>query len=255
MSVLLWVPSARAVHTVFLEPDMRAAWASLLDVNRSNSSSEWDVGGGGSREVVDAMLADCHGRMSGTWGAECDRAWYLESVLNKVDGSSAADTGIGATSVSGEEALLESAANDVAVVSAVQLPFSAFFHEYAIPRHPVILSADTTRGDHPVGRTGGEEQEDSLDDHRDPADEQEKGHELRTNGGLLSAIDACLPYPVDPTGAAAATAAGPLRACPESLLRSLLVPLHVSGDFVQRFRGQDVLPARDHAEVEHFVSR
>lgn len=253
--LLLSAPSAHAaVHTdaVFLETDMRAAWTALLDAGRSNSSNEWDATGGGAREILDTMLADCHGRKSGAWGSECDRAIYLESVLNMVDDSSQAGMGIGAYSASDGDVRLESAANEVAVISGVHFPFSAFFHEYAVPRRPVILS-DSGGGDHPVDQTDGEEHRDSSEDHRDLTEQQNKRHGVR-DAGLLSAIDACLPYPVDPTGDAAATASGPLGACPDSLLRNLLVPLHVSEDFVQRFRGQDVLPTRDHAEVEHFVS-
>ncbi len=245
-----------AVHTdaVFLETDMRAAWTALLDADNSDSTNEWNAAEGGSRGMVDAMLADCHGRKSGAWGAECDRALYLESVLNMVDDSSGAGMGIGAYSVSGGEAQPESAANEVAVmIPGGHLPFSAFFQEYAIPRRPVILSG-SGGGDHPVDQTNGEEQGDSSDDHRNPAERQDKKHGVRADAGLLSAIDACLPYPVDPTGDAAENAAGPLGACPDSLLQSFLVPLHVSQDFVQRFRGKDVIPTLDHAEVEHFVS-
>lgn len=254
--LLLSARSAHAAvntHAVFLEKDIRVAWAALLGADKNNGSSEWDATGGGSRGVVNAMLADCHGRKSGAWGAECDRALYLKSVLNKIDDSSAASTSIDAASASDDEAQLESSANDVAVVSGAHLPFSAFFHEYAVPRRPVILS-ESSGSDYPVDQTSSEEQGYSSDDHRNPADQQDKRHGVRTDGGLLGEIDACLPYPVDPTGAAAVTAAGPLRACPDALLGNLLVPLHVSEDFVQRFRARDVLPIRDHAEVEHFVS-
>lgn len=279
--VLLWsIQFAVAVHTVFLETDMRAAWTALLDANTSNSSSSssrWDSGaaGGGAREIVDVMLADCHSRKSRDWDTECDRALYLESVLEKVDSTSSRSTttGVDPASLAGEErkqqARLESAANEIAVVPAAQLPFSAFFHEYAVPRRPVVMlsegsSSSEASGDGtPVDPTSTEEYGDSSRDYGDPTDHAtdfpqqiEDAPRGRDDDTLLGAVNACLPYPVHETGSAMATGTveGPLRDCHEPLFENLLVPLHMSEDFAQRFRGQNVLPEGEHPEVERFLS-
>lgn len=272
MLFLLSTRSTLAIHTAFLETDMRVAWAALLDAGSSSS--------GDPREIVNTMLADCHGRKNGGWGAECDRALYLESVLKEVGSigsigsSSSSGAGAGgslggldtnATDVADEEwqqrAALDSAANDIAVVSAEHLPFSTFFHEYAVPRRPVVIrSGRSDCGDAIVDIASGEEQENLSHRGLDPADDaadtlQEHEHGLGVDESLLSAINACMPYPVGPTGSGGAdTVEGPLRACHESLLESLVVPLQVSEDFAQRFRGQGVLPVREHADVERFVS-
>lgn len=268
---------AVAVHTAFLETNMRAAWTALLDAN-SSSNSGWDSGaaGGGAREIVDAMLADCHSRKSSDWDAECDRAMYLESVLERVDNTSSrsATTGIDPANAGDEErqqqARLESAANEIAVVPAAHLPFSAFFHEYAVPRRPVVMLSEGSSGDgasddsRPVDPASRKEQGDSSYDHVDRADhatdfprQMEDAQRSRDDDdALLSAVDACLPYPVHKTGATTTAGAveGPLHDCRESLLENLLVPLHVSEDFAQRFRGQSVLPVGEHADVKRFVS-
>ncbi|CBN79374.1 conserved unknown protein [Ectocarpus siliculosus] len=210
------------------------------------------------------MLADCHGRKSEGWGAECDRALYLESVLKKIDSSSSAGstfaTGAGAaaedTQQHQQQVALDSAANEIAVVSEAELPFSAFFHEYAVPRRPVaILSGGGGAGGSgkPADATDGEEQGDLGDQAMNTAqqDGEEENGQQRVQDLILSGIESCLAHSVDP---ALGTADGPLRACHDSLLESLPVPRYASEDFVQRFRGQDVLPVGEHAEVERFVS-
>ena len=265
-----------AVHTVFLETNMRAAWTALIDAN--SSSSGWDSGAaaGSAREIVEVMLANCHTRNSRDWGAECDRAMYLESVLEKVDSTSTRSTTMDANPASladqerQQQARLESAANEIAVVPAAQLPFSAFFHEYAVPRRPVVMLSEGSSGvgassdETPVDHTNREEQEDSSRDDGDPADhatdfpqQMEEFQRGRDDNAVLNAVDACLPYPAHQTGStvAAGTVEGSLHDCHEPLFQNLLVPPHVSEDFAQRFRGQNVLPVGEHAEVERFLSR
>lgn len=270
---------AAAVHTVFLETNMRAAWTALLETSSSsNNSSGWGSGaatGGGAREIVDEMLAGCNSRKSTDWDAACDRALYLESVLVKIESTSSrsATTGVDPASVADEErqqqARLESAANEITVVPAADLPFSAFFHEYAVPRRPVVILSEGSGGgasgdDTPADPGSREDQGDSSHDDGDPADhatdlprQMEGAQRGRDDGTLLNAVNACLPYAAHQAGAATAagTVEGPLRDCHEPLLENLLVPLHVSEDFAQRFRGQSVLPVGEHAEVESFVSR
>eukprot|EP00752_Nemacystus_decipiens_P004507 g4115.t1 len=257
---------------------MRAAWAALLDAN-SSSGGGWDSGaaGGGAREIVDVMLADCHSRKTRDWDAECDRALYLEAVLEKVDSSSTSSrgstTGVDPASLAGvqqqQQARLESAANEIAVVPAAQLPFSTFFQEYAVPRRPVVMLSEgrscggARDDDAPVSLPSREEQGGSSRDNGDPADhatdfaQMKDAQRGRDDDALLrAAVDACLPYPVHQTGSTTAvgTVGVPLRDCHEPLLENLLVPFHVSEDFAQRFRGQNVLPVEQHAEVERFLS-
>lgn len=265
MTMLFLVHSnfALATHTVFLETNMKEAWTALLSAGSSSSNSS-SSGGGGAREIVDTMLADCQGRKSEGWGAECDRALYLESVLKKIDSSSSAGstfaTGAGAaaedTQHQQQQVALDSAANEIAVVSEAELPFSAFFHEYAVPRRPVaILSGGGGAGGSgkPADAADGEEQGDLGDQAMDTAqqDGKEENGQQRVQDLILSGIESCLPHSVDP---ALGTVDGPLRACHDSLLESLPVPRYASEDFVQRFRGQDVLPVGEHTEVERFVS-
>ncbi|CAM9956333.1 unnamed protein product, partial [Ectocarpus fasciculatus] len=259
---------ALATHTVFLETNMKEAWTALVNAgsSSSNSSSSSSSSGGGAREIVDTMLADCHGRKSEGWGEECDRALYLESVLKKIDSSRsssagstfAAGAGAAAEDAQQQQVALDSAADEIAVVSEAQLPFSAFFHEYAVPRRPVvILSGGDGDGAGGTGKPAdvadGEEQGDLDDQAMDTAQEdgEEENGQQRVQDRILSGIESCLPYAVHP---ASGTADGPLRACHDSLLESLPVSLYASEDFVQRFRGQDVLPVGEHAEVERFVS-
>ncbi|CAM9763677.1 unnamed protein product [Ectocarpus sp. 12 AP-2014] len=269
MTMLFLVHShfALAAHTVFLETNMKEAWNALLSAGSSSSKST-SSGGGGAREIVDTMLADCHGRKSEGWGAECDRALYLESVLKKIDSSSSAGstfaTGAGAANddtqqQQQQQVALDSAANEIAVISEAELPFSAFFHEYAVPRRPVaILSGGGGAGG--SGKSAdamdGEERDDLGDQamdtvHTAQQDGKEENGQQRVQDQILSRIESCLPHSVDP---ALGTVDGPLRACHDSLLESLPVPRYASEDFVQRFRGQDVLPVGEHAEVERFVS-
>ncbi|CAB1111146.1 unnamed protein product [Ectocarpus sp. CCAP 1310/34] len=251
-----------ATHTVFLETNMKEAWTVLLSAGSSSSNSS-SSGGGGAREIVDTMLADCHGRKSEGWGAECDRALYLETVLKKIDSSSSAGsifaTGAGATAEDTQQqqqVALDSAANEIAVIYEAELPFSAFFHEYAVPRRPVaILSGGGGVGGSgkPADAADGKEQGDLGDQAMDTAqqDGEEENGQQRVQDLILSGIESCLPHSVDP---ALGTVDGPLRACHDSLLESLPIPRYASEDFVQRFRGQDVLPVGEHAEVERFVS-
>ncbi|CAM9550979.1 unnamed protein product, partial [Ectocarpus sp. 8 AP-2014] len=267
MTMLFLVHShyALATHTVFLETNMKEAWTALWSAGNSSSNSS-SIGGGRAREIVDTMLADCHGRKSDGWGVECDRALYLESVLKKIDSSSSTSagttfaTGAGAAAEDTQQqqqVALDSAANEIAVVSEAELPFSAFFHEYAVPRRPVaILSGGGGAGgsDKPADVADGEEQGDLGDQAMDTAaqqDGEEENGQRRVQDLILSGIESCLPHSVDP---ALGTADGPLRACHDSLLESLPVPRYASEDFVQRFRGQDVLPVGEHTEVERFVS-
>ncbi|CAN0209109.1 unnamed protein product, partial [Ectocarpus sp. 13 AM-2016] len=265
MTMLFLVHShfALATHTVFLETNMKEAWNALLSAGSSSSNST-SSGGGGAREIVDTMLADCHGRKSEGWGAECDRALYLESVLKKIDSSSSAGstfaTGAGPatndTQQQQQQVALDSAADEIAVISEVELPFSAFFNEYAVPRRPVaILSGGGGAGGSgkSADATDGEERDDLGNQAMDTAqqDGEEENGQQRVQDLILSGIESCLPHSVDP---AFGTVDGPLRACHDSLLESLPVPRYASEDFVQRFRGQDVLPVGEHAEVEHFVS-
>ncbi|CAM9548555.1 unnamed protein product [Ectocarpus sp. 4 AP-2014] len=256
---------ALATHTVFLETNMEGAWTALLSAGSSSSNST-SSGGGGAREIVDTMLADCHGRKSEGWGAECDRALYLESVLKKIDSSSSSGstfaTGAGTAAEDTQQqqqVALDSAADEIAVISEAELPFSAFFHEYAVPRRPVaILSGGGGAGGSgkPADAADGEEQGDPDDQamktaHTAQQDGEEENGQQRVQDLILSGIESCLPHSVDP---ALGTVDGPLRACHDSLLESLPVPRYVSEDFVQRFRGQDVLPVGERAEVERFVS-
>lgn len=267
---------AVAVHIVFLETNMRAAWTALLDVNSSSSiGRNSGAEGGVARDIVDVMLADCHSRKSTDWDSECDRALYLESVLTKVDSTSSSIpiTDVDPASIEAEERQqrmrLESAANEIAIVPAAHLSYSAFFHEYAVPRRPVVILSEASSGGgaggdgKPANPVSREQQGNSIYDDGDPADHAtdfqrrtEDAQPGRDDDALLRAeLDACLPYPVYQTGTAASTVEGPLRDCHDSLLERLLVPLHVSEDFAQRFRRENVLPVGEHAVVERFVSR
>lgn len=274
----LFISQARstlAMNTVFLETDMRAAWIALLEAGSSSSSGRHEGGGagaqgGGPREIVDKMLVDCHGRQNGAWGAECDRALYLDSVLEKVEGSgsnafaSATGTTIAPEEEHREQEALYSAANEIAAMPAGKLPFSTFFHEYAVPGRPVLIlsghGVDGKGGGMPTDLTGEDASENPphLDlDHADVAtdtlpQQTEKERQSCAHERVLSSIDACLPYPVNTT-AAVGTVDGPLRAC-QSILEDFPVPLYVAEDFSQRFRGQDVLPMDEHPAVERFVS-
>lgn len=271
--------SSLAMDTVFLETDMKAAWIALLDAGSSSSSERHEGAAGagegagaarGSREIVDKMLVDCHGRQNEAWGAECDRALYFDSVLEKIDSSSsnssfasAADVTITPEETRRQQETLDSAANEVAAVPAGKLPFSTFFHEYAVPRRPVLLLSGKDVVDEIVvdatstGLAGGDAQGTPPHLNPDPAEfatdtQADKERRLPAHERLLRSLDACLPYPVDPT-AASDKVDGPLCAC-QSMLEDLPVPLHVSEDFAQRFRGRDVLTMEEHPDVERFVS-
>lgn len=222
-----------AMHTLFLETNMRAAWPLLLGAGSTHE--------GGPRGVLEAMLTDCHDRKSGAWGAECDRAMYLESVLEKFESDV----------VEGEQRASDSVANEVAIVPAEHLPFSAFFLEYALSRRPVIISDGT--GD---GETGRPIDQNHLTGKHHPLDPDIAENTLSSEGRslvddrLLEKLSTCLPYPDSTAG----TVEGTLWACQTSGLENLSVPLYVAGDFAQRFRRKDVLPPGKHLDVQRFVS-
>ena len=235
--------------SIFLEADVRVAWASLLD---EGSKLE-----GGPGELVGAMLEECHGRRSGRWSAECDRALYLQSVLEKVNNVAA----FVQRSVEEEQQLgLDSAAREIVVVPSAQLPFSAFFLEYAVPRRPVIISGEAGDGDDatataPSATTADKDilsgKEQDLRSHVDSDENAFLRQRTLVDKGLVNNVAACLPYPVDST---AGTVEGPLRACSSSVLDSVPIPFQVTEDFAQRFRSEDVLPVVEHPDVERFLS-
>lgn len=242
---------------------MRVAWEALLD-----EGSELE---GGPGELVGAMLEECHGRRSGEWSSECDRALYLQSVLDKVI-NAAAFFELSAVEEEEEEEQqligLDSVAREIPVVPAAQLPFSAFFLEYAVPRRPVIVSGeaggggggddDTTATAAPPSATTSTADKDIL---RGKEQDLRPHHHVDENAflkqrnlidkGLVDSVAACLPYAVDST---AGTVEGPLRACSSSILESVPVPLQVTEDFAQRFRNADVLPLVEHPDVGRFLS-
>lgn len=237
---------------------MRVAWATLVD-----EGGKLEGGAGG---LVGEMLEECHGRKSGRWGAECDRALYLQSVLEKINNAAAFS---GLAGVEEEEELqmgVDSAARYIPVVPAAQLPFSAFFLEYAVPRRPVIIPGEAggdgatavdptsaTAGDKDIPT--GEEQDFVRSDHQD-SDENAFPKQRNLNlvdKILVDSLAACLPYPADDDSAAGAVE-GPLRACNNSVLESVPIPFQVTEDFAQRFRSEDVLPEAEHPGVESFLS-
>lgn len=213
------------------------------------------------------MLEGCHGRGSGEWSAECDRALYLQSVLEKVD-NAAAFPGPAAPAVEEElRTRLYSAARYTPVVPAAQLPFSTFFLEYAVPRRPVIISGETGGGSDATtaaptsiitadtDSSTGEEQNFVRSYHEDSSENAFPKQRDRniTNKILMDNLAACLPYPADDSIAGAVE--GPLRACNSSILESLPIPSQVTEDFAQRFRNEGVLAEAEHPGVESFLSR
>lgn len=243
---------------------MRVGWEALLD---EGSKLE-----GGPGELVGAMLEGCHDRgRSGGWSTECDRALYLQSVLEKVSDAAAFLQRSVVVGEEDEQQLfgLNSAAREIAVVPSAQLPFSAFFLEYAVPRRPVILSGEAGGGDDATtavsGATataaadskdilGGTERQDTRSHHHHAGSDENaslKQRALPVDKGLVDSVAACLPYPV---GSTSGTVEGPLRACSGSVLDSVPIPFQVTEDFAQRFRNEDVLPLAEHADVEHFLS-
>lgn len=271
----------QAIHPIFLETNMRDAWTALLEGGGSSKDHE------GAGQLIEAMLIDCHRRASDAWGRECDRALYLEAVLERIErDAAAAKLPAGAeTDLAGEE---------IAVASQA-LPFSKFFLEYAVPRRPILLplhpDAGGGRGDGGSGLTNIDDQEgieqtrgissdnvagvtasnqDDVVSRPDYGEEEGRdssssfpsapspaGSTAPTSGTydtnssvLLDLIAACVPNRVD----AAGTAEGPLRHCSEALLEVLVVPPYVAADFVQRVGGRDILAVDDYLEVERFAS-
>lgn len=239
------------MSSIFLEADVRVGWETLLD---EGSKLE-----GGPGEIVGAMLEECHGRgRGGGWSAECDRALYLQSVLEKVSNTAAFFQR--SVEEDGDRQFgLGSATRKIAVVPSAQLPFSAFFLEYAVPRRPVIISGEARGGDDAMaavpGATAAATDNKDILSGKDQQDSDEnaswKQRTLLGDKGLMDSVAACLPYPVDST---AGTVEGPLRACDSSVLDSLPIPLQVTEDFAQRFRNEDVLPLVEHPGVERFLS-
>lgn len=257
-----------AMNPVFLETNMKAAWTTLL--------AEGDRHVGGVRGLLDVMLRDCHGRRSEAWGAECDRALYLEAALENAAQSSTAPKPTLSRVVEGEDrqrtVSRHPKAGDIAVAEPGRLPFSSFFLEYAVPKRPVILSRQRVddagelifSSGITMGETGAKTTTDVTDeDHASggkhqpqPAVSASSGDDQWIiNGRLLDILTACVPYPAggDST-AGGGTVERPLSLCKKSVLENLSVPLYVTGDFAQRFRRQGVLPPEDHPEVERFVS-
>lgn len=262
---LLPTPSV-AINPVFLETNMKIAWIALL--------AEGDRHMGGPRGLLDVMLKDCHGRRSEAWGAECDRALYLEAAFENAAQSSTASIPTLSPVVEGEgrQRTVPPRAEDIAAAEPGMLPFSSFFLEYAVPRRPVIMSRQRvdeagqwifSRGT-TLADTGAKVTTDVTDeDHASEEKQQSRPASSRSSGDeqwiidgrLLNILTACVPYPAGGDSTAGeGTAERPLSLCKKSVLENLSVPLYVAGDFVQRFRRQGVLPPEDHPEVERFVS-
>lgn len=260
------------VHPVFLETNMKAAWTALL--------AEGDRHQGGAGGLLDAMLRDCHGRRSEAWGAECDRALYLEAVLDNAAQLSATPIipTLPHAAVDGgdeEQRTAQPRAEDIAVVESGMLPFSSFFLGYAVPKRPVILSQQ--RGEEliisgnstsPAGESDAKTTTAGIIDEDPPTSSGEKvqsqpatpssssGYEdWIVNGRLVDLVAACAPYPDDGEPAdGGGTVERSLSLCHKSVLENLPVSLYVAGDFAQRYRRQGVLPPEDIPEVERFVS-
>lgn len=245
-----------AMHAVFLETDMRAAWEALQ--NEGTRHEE------GPRHLVQAMKADCHGREDRAWSAECDRALYLESVLEVSDAATAVlltnshQPSSGIVPAREHQRLLHSGLKDVPVMPAASLPFSTFFLEYAVPRCPVAISKDgSVEGVAlPVDDVDDNGNKDySASDAISSASTVAVLPEQRfaVDEGLLDMITVCLPLLDE--ASTSGVAEGSLSGCPDAVLENLPISRYSAGDFVQRFRGDDVLPTEEHAGVESFTSK
>lgn len=288
-AVSLAANAAFAVHPIFLETDMRAAWSALLSVGGREDYKQ-------ARELVNEMLEDCHGRATAVWGEECDRVLYLEAVLDRATAAPGATTanvskeeqGIIANGIGGDnvaDAASAAQAQEVTKVSEA-LPFSTFFLEFAVPRRPVIfpmedrqvfagtaaLDIESEQRAPPAVSTGAMDDPEEKMSHGE--NQSEKNYSSRSSTSrsdsasatttavieddvsdqrVLDVLTECVPYPK--AEKSPGTANGPLRTCDAGvLLERLTVPRYVVADYVQRFRAKDIVPAQYHQDIEKFAS-
>ena len=258
-------PPSVATHPLFLETNMQDAWDHLL--------AEGNQLPGGARGLVQAMLAECHAWEGGRWdAAECDRALYLEAVLEKVAAASPAATPQQRLAVSNrsddeeERGDPQEAATTIALALSAELTFSSFFLDYAVPREPLILSGSGVDGFLSMATAGKMAEASAAASDLSTISEQDStGDFVGSIAGIVEEeqlqlpvdrqfpgdVITCVPRADNPE---ADTVEGLLRDCPASVLENFRVPPHVAGDFAQRFRREGILPTQDVPAVEQFVS-
>lgn len=252
---------AAATPSIFLETDIRGAWATLITEGKKHEGGAWGL--------VQAMSADCSTRESSTWDTACDRAMYLETVLKKKVVAAAAERPQIYRDPLGEEEeewreLQGKAADLIEVVPASNMSFSSFFLDFAVPRRPVVLLSGEAQPGFDVEDS---ETVASKTQYNNNSDLSSSEQDFSTPGDPVGSVEGALPNnhfsmgsnmlacaPRAEDSVAAGTVEGVLRDCPESVLASFVVPPHVAGDFTQRFRKQGVLPMQDLPAVENFVS-